>query len=123
MKRQRSRMFGARAETWAVAWLRLKGYRILARGHVAGRGTGAGEIDIVARRGRLVVFVEVKARASLDQAAQAVSIRQRRRIARGAEAFLARRPDLAGLDIRFDSVLIAPYNLPCHIVDAWRMDT
>lgn len=121
--RHRALRFGAWAETWAVAWLRLKFFRILAHGHVAGRGTGAGEIDIIARRGSLVIFVEVKARASLDEAAFAVSQRQRRRILRAAEAFLARRPDLAGADIRFDTVLIAPFRLPCHIVDAWRMDT
>lgn len=118
----RARQTGARAETLAAWMLRLKGFRILARGHVTGRGTGAGEIDIVARRGRLVVFVEVKARASLEEAAAAISAGQRRRIARAAETFMARTPHLAGHDVRFDAVLVAPGRLPRHICDAWRMD-
>lgn len=120
--RERARRFGQWAESLAVLLLRLKGYRILARGHVTGRGTGAGEIDIVAARGAVVAFVEVKARPTTDQAALAVHQRQRQRIIRAAEAFLARRPDLAGRHIRFDAVLVAPARLPCHIVDAWRMD-
>lgn len=113
---------GRRAEIWATWLLRLKGFRILARGHVTGRGTGAGEIDIVARRGRLVVFVEVKARGSLIDAVNAISANQRRRIARAAETFMARNPHLAGSDIRFDAVLVVPGSLPRHICDAWRMD-
>jgi putative endonuclease len=113
---------GARAE-WLAAWLlRLKGFRILARGHATGRGTGAGEVDIIARRGRLVAFVEVKARASLEDAACAITANQRRRITRAAETFMARHPHLAGCDIRFDAVLVAPGRLPRHISDAWRMD-
>ncbi len=112
---------GRRAE-WLAAWaLRLKGWRILARGHVTGRGTGAGEVDIVARRGGLLAFVEVKARPSLDQAAEAVSPAQRRRIERGAAAFLAARPDLAVLRTRFDLMLVIPGRWPVHRMDAWRV--
>jgi putative endonuclease len=102
-----------------VLWLRLKGFSILARGEVSGRGSGAGEVDIVARRGRVLAFVEVKARPSRAEAAAAISSRQRRRIVRGAEAFLARRPELAGLDIRFDAVLVAPGRWPLHVIAAW----
>lgn len=114
---------GARAETVAAWWLRLKGFRVLARGFRVGRGTGAGEVDIVARRGRLVAFVEVKARPTLAQAAEAVLPAQRTRIARAAEAFLARHPGLSDCSVRFDTVLVAPGRLPRHISDAWRMDT
>ncbi|WP_142849059.1 YraN family protein [Telmatospirillum sp. J64-1] len=111
---------GRRAETLAVWLLRLKGWRILARGHRTGRGTGAGEVDIVARRGRVLAFVEVKARADRAAAAEAVSPRQRARILRAAEAFLAAHPHLATLTPRFDVILVTPAALPCHLIDAWR---
>jgi putative endonuclease len=120
--RQAARQRGRWAETLAVLLLRLKGYRVLARGMVTGRGSGAGEIDIVARRGGLVAFVEVKARRSLAEAAEAVSASQRRRIIRAAEGFLARRPELAGLAVRFDAVLVAPGRWPKHVTGAWRAD-
>ena len=96
--------------------LRLKGFRILARRF----RTPVGEIDIVARRGRVVAFVEVKARADLVTAGESVGARQRRRIARAADVFLQKRPELRQLDLRFDVVLLAPWRLPVHISDAWR---
>lgn len=107
---------GRRGERLAALWLRLKGYRILARGV----RTPAGEIDLVARRGRLLVLVEVKARAALDDALAAVGARQQARIARAGEAFLQRHPALAGCELRFDAVLIAPGRRPRHVIDAWR---
>jgi putative endonuclease len=112
---------GRLAEGWCRAWLRLKGYRILACRHAARRGSGAGEIDIVARRGDLVAFVEVKARATRSLAAEAVTAAQRRRLMRGADAFLAGRPDLANCRIRFDVMLVARWRWPCHLADAWRV--
>ncbi len=121
-RRIAARRRGMAAETLAALWLRLKLYRVLARGVKTGRGSGVGEVDIVARRGRVVVFVEVKARASLEQAADSLGAAQRRRIERGAAFFLAHRPDLAGCDVRFDAVLVVPGRLPRHIPDAWRMD-
>jgi putative endonuclease len=113
---------GRAAETLAALWLRLKGYRILAHGLKSGRGSGAGEVDLVARRGGVVAFVEVKSRATFDQAIESLSVFQRRRIQRGAAAFLARRAELAGCDCRFDMVLVTPWRLPRHIPDAWRID-
>ena len=110
-----ARRRGARAETLAAWWLRLKGFRILARD----RREAGGEIDLIARRGRLLVFVEVKARPERGEAAEAIRARQRRRIARAAAGFLARRPDLAGLTLRFDAVLVAGFP-PRHVADAWR---
>ncbi|HEV2673701.1 MAG TPA: YraN family protein [Aliidongia sp.] len=109
---------GHRSETIAAWWLRLKGYRIVARRY----RTAAGEIDLIVRRGRVLVFVEVKARADFRSAADAVSPRQRHRIARAAAQFLAARPDLAALDQRFDALLIVRRTWPRHLPDAWRAD-
>ncbi len=107
---------GRAAERLAAWSLRLRGYRILARRFAC----PAGEIDLVVRRGDLLAFVEVKRRPSLDAGAEALRPAQRRRIARAAEAFLGQRPALAGLRLRFDLVLIAPWRLPRHLSDAWR---
>jgi len=111
--------FGRRAETLAAWSLRLKGYRILARGF----RTPVGDIDIIARRGRLVVFIEVKARRSLDIAAGSIGRRQTDRIIRAASAFMQGRPQLEKFDQRFDAVLVAPWRWPVHLVDAWRPTT
>lgn len=117
-RRRAAERLGVRAESWAAIWLILKGYRVLARR----LRTPAGEVDLVARRGGSVIAVEVKARSSLAAAVAAVSVRQRLRVARGLESFLAGRPDLAGLDRRFDLVAIMPWRLPVHLVDVWRPD-
>jgi len=118
---ERSRT-GKRAETVAAWWLRLKGFAILARGWSSRRGSGAGEIDIVARRGNLLAFVEVKARADQESAAHALRPAQRSRISRGAQAFVAAHPHLQRCAMRFDVILVSPGRWPCHISDAWRMD-
>lgn len=115
-RRQLAERRGRGAERLAAVLLRLKGYRVLARGF----RLAVGEIDLVACRGGTVAFVEVKRRGDLIEAVESISSRQRRRIARAAEAFMAGRPDLAGKDQRFDVVLVAPRRLPRHILDAWR---
>ena len=109
---------GNRAEIIAAWWLRLKGYRVLARGY----RSPAGEVDLIARRGDILAIVEVKARASLAQASEAVTPRQRKRIVRAAEAFVQRHPHLADCAIRFDSVMVVPRHWPRHIAGAWRPD-
>ena len=106
---------GRRAEALAAWRLRLAGWRILARNLKLPQG----EIDIVARRGAVVAFVEVKTRAELATAADAVTARQRRRIRNAAAGFLARRPDLAGLVLRFDAILVIGM-WPRHMPDAWQ---
>lgn len=117
-KRRRAERRGRRAETLAAWWLRAKGYRILARRFRVAQG----EIDLVARRGRILAFVEVKARAADGAEDGAISARQRQRIARAALAFIQQRPAFAAYDLRFDAVFIAPGRGPRHIPDAWRPD-
>jgi putative endonuclease len=106
---------GLRAETIAALFLRLKFYRILARRYQS----PVGEIDIVAKKGTALVFVEVKARPTLDIAHEAIRHSQRTRIVRGAEAFLSRHPKYVNQDLRFDAVLIAPGRLPRHLISAF----
>lgn len=101
----------------AVWWLRLQGYRILARNW----RHPLGEIDILARRGRLIVAVEVKWRDGLAQAAEAVQFAQRRRIAQAAAVFLGQQPNAETLSLRFDAMLLAPGRWPRHVRDAWRV--
>lgn len=115
-RRRRAWLRGRRAEHLAAFWLRLKGYRVLARDYRA----GVGEIDLIARRGRVLALVEVKARGGLAEAAEALGGRQQQRIARAAKAFLQRHPSLGKLDLRFDAILIAPGRWPRHITDVWR---
>jgi len=110
---------GARAEIWAALWLRLKGYKILARRH-RDRFPGAGEIDIIAKKGGVVAFIEVKTRKDAAHALAAITPRQRRRLEKGAEAFLAARPALSRLGVRFDAIWLAPGRWPHHMIDAWR---
>ncbi|MET0969281.1 MAG: YraN family protein [Tardiphaga sp.] len=106
---------GLSAESRAAALLLAKGYRILARRF----RTPHGEIDIVARRRNLIAFVEVKARALLDDAAYAVTPRQQARISNAAQGWLMAHPEHAEFDLRFDVVLIAPRHLPRHLIAAF----
>ncbi|MGC1466445.1 MAG: YraN family protein [Pseudolabrys sp.] len=107
---------GISAESRAAAFLVAKGFRIKARRW----RSPLGEIDIVARRRHLLIFVEVKARATLDDAAESVTPRQRTRIAAAAELWLAQYPDATIQDIRFDAMLVAPGKLPRHIQGAFE---
>lgn len=117
-RRRAAQEWGHRAETLSAWILRVKGYRILGR-RVK---TAAGEIDLVARRGRVLAFVEVKARRDMDQALHALGMIQRRRIQRAAGIWLARHPEFAALQWRFDVMLVVPGHLPRHLPDAWRDD-
>lgn len=108
---------GISAESLAAAWLIGKGYRILSRRF---RCAG-GEIDIIAGRRHTVIFVEVKARPTLDEAAESVTMRQRGRIAAAAEIWLAQNPKVVFKDLRFDAILIAPGKLPKHLQGAFEL--
>ena len=107
--------FGLSAESRAAALLIAKGYRILARRF----RTPLGEIDIVARRRSVLVFVEVKARDSFDTAAEAIGKRQQSRIIAAAQLWLAGHPEDAMRDMRFDVVLVVPGCVPRHLAAAF----
>ena len=115
-RRRRAWLRGRRAEWMAAWWLRFKGYRIVVRNF----RVAAGEIDLVARRGKTLAMIEVKTRGDFATASESLSGRQRRRISRAAEAFLQQRPGLAHLAVRFDVILVAPNRFPRHLLDAWR---
>lgn len=118
LRRRAGQSWGLAAENWAALWLRFKGYRILARR----LRTPAGEIDLVARRGRVLVAVEVKARTSVEAAIAGVSPRQRRRIARALDLIVAGDPTLTGLERRLDLIAVRPWRLPVHLRDLHRVD-
>jgi putative endonuclease len=107
---------GISAESRAAAWLIAHGYRILARRFKSPMG----EIDIIAARRYTLIFVEVKARATLDEAALSITPRQKQRIAAAAEIWLANNPVPAIRDMRFDAILVAPGKLPRHIPGAFE---
>lgn len=111
---------GVWAERWAQAKLRLKAYAVLTQRYK----TPVGEIDVIARRGNTIVCVEVKARATVDAALEAVSPYQQRRIAQAASQFIAQYPEYAHHTLRFDVMCVVPrpYWFPriIHLQDAWR---
>lgn len=118
-KRQEALRRGWWAETLCAVALQLRGYRIMARR----LRTPVGEIDLLARRGKVLAVIEVKAREDFASAAEAVGERQKRRLVRAAGWVVSGRPDLAGMELRFDVMLVAPWRLPRLVVDAWRADT
>jgi putative endonuclease len=93
-----------------------QGFRILARRW----RSPVGEIDIIARRRRLLIIVEVKARDTFDDSAESVTPRQQRRVAAAAEAWLAAHPDDPLSDVRFDVVLVVPAKVPLHLSAAFE---
>jgi putative endonuclease len=112
MKRQKAERGGRRAERLAAWWLRLKGWRILA---MRAR-TPVGEVDLIARRGKVLAFIEVKARATEADAALALDEYRLRRVARAAEALLPRYMR-DGDTVRLDAMFIVPWRLPRHMTN------
>lgn len=106
---------GHMAEYVAAVWLMLKGYRILAMRYK----TPLGEIDIIARKGKLIVCVEVKARKSFEQAVFAVSPSAQNRIRAASELWLSRQREGARLSLRYDIIAIVPLRLPRHMAGAF----
>lgn len=106
---------GLVAESLAAWMLRLKGYRVLATRY----RTPLGEIDIVARRGKVLAFVEVKARPSLEAGLEAIAAEGYRRIEAAADLYLARHPRFSDFTQRFDLVVVCPRRWPYHVENAF----
>ena len=111
-----ARRSGRRGEVLAALWLMAKGYRILG----FRLRTPQAEIDVLAIRGRTLAVVEVKRRADILAALEAVTFEQRERLRRAGVMLAARRPALAGAAVRLDLMALAPGRLPMHIPDAWN---
>ena len=107
---------GHLAEAAAAMLLLAKGFRPLARRY----RTPLGEIDLIVKRGRLIAFVEVKARDQDVAGLQSVGRMSERRIVDAADLWLAKHPAAAGFDIRYDMVVVTPWRLPLHLPDAFR---
>ncbi|WP_416796481.1 YraN family protein [Ciceribacter azotifigens] len=114
-RRLRAERRGRLSEYVAALFLLLKGYRIVALRF----RTRAGEIDIIARKGTLAVFVEVKARRLERSAVDAVSFHSQKRIRAASAIWLSRQPDAAELSLRYDIVAVRPARIPRHLEDAF----
>ena len=113
-----ARLSGRRGEVLAALWLMARGYRILG----FRLKTRQGEIDLLAVRGWVLAVIEVKRRATIEAALEAVGHEQRERLRRAGQAVAASRPALCGLGVRLDLLALAPGRLPRHIPDAWKGD-
>jgi putative endonuclease len=113
-RRQQAERRGRKAEAMAAWWFRMRGWTVLAqRVRVAG-----GEVDLIVRRGRTLVFVEVKQRATEEAAAWALDRHRLQRVAVAAEQLAPRY--MEGCDtVRIDALLIVPGRLPRHMPDVW----
>jgi len=115
LKRAEAEARGRKAEARAAWWLRLHGWRILGQR----LRVPVGEVDLVARRGRMVAFIEVKWRERAEDLDLAVDQHRLRRVAAAAE-MLSSRFAKPGDDIRIDVMLLAPRRLPRHLVHVWQ---
>jgi putative endonuclease len=106
------------AEAKALAALMLKGYRPLARRY----SVQGGEIDLIVARGDTIVFVEVKARAQMELAVEAIGFQKRRRFSRAVRAWLSRNPWAMARTLRADAVLVAPRRWPRHVEGAFELE-
>ena len=116
--KQHAEAKGRWAERMAAWRYRLNGFRLLAERY----RTPVGELDLVMRRGQLLVFIEVKARSVLEDALYALHPRQRNRLIEAAEIFLRDHPAHRTCAMRFDLIGIQPWRLPRRVVDAWRIE-
>lgn len=117
MKKKTNYQRGLRAEFIAKLFLRLKGYRILSQRYK----TPVGEIDLIAQRGKTLVFIEVKARETIATALESISVIQQRRIMRAGLYFMNSSPKYGKYTVRFDAICIGSTFLPKHLENAWQM--
>jgi len=122
-KKQKAYLWGQGAEWLCMLMLTLKGYRILAHRFKC----KSGEIDLIAQKGNMICFVEVKARQTINDALSAVSTQQKKRIIKAAEWYLAKNSQAFGGEnannsYRFDMMAVEPWAWPTHVKDAWQMD-
>jgi len=115
-KRRQAERRGRLAERYAALWLQAKGYRLIAHRVKL----PVGEIDLIARRGGVLAFIEVKQRTSLEDAVTSVQWRAWQRIARASELWASHDTRLTRLDWRYDLIAITPWALPKHYKDFWR---
>lgn len=107
-------------EKLALVLLMFKGYWPVQMNYTIGRGTGAGEIDLIVKKGKTLVFVEVKKRADIPQAKESIRPKNQKRIERAAQIFLARYPEYQEYEVRYDAFLFTSFHFPKHIKDAWH---
>lgn len=115
-RRRQAHALGLSAESWAAWYLRLTGWRILKRRYK----TKAGEIDLIAKRRKTVVFVEVKARKTRRAALEAVTSASQKRISRAAKIFVTEHPKAGFFTLRFDVIVIRPWAWPERIENAFE---
>ena len=109
------------AEKIALLFLISRGYLPVAANYVTGRGTGASEVDLIVKKHKTLVFVEVKKRQNIMTSAEAITIKSQQRLGRAAQGFLKTHPQYRDYQIRFDAVLFEKTFWPHHIKDAWRL--
>ncbi len=114
---RRSGALGRRSESLAIIWLFLKGYRLLAR-RFGGKG---GEIDLIMKRGRCVIFVEVKRRGMMEEALVSITPKKRRLVAARVRQWLALNPWAMDFDLRVDAVFLAPLRRPRHLAGVFEL--
>ncbi len=117
-KRRAAYAYGLHAETVAALWLRARLFTVLERNY----RVNGGEIDIIAKRGRTIAFVEVKARGALEDAAISITPQKQRRFRRAANRWLATHAWAAGFTLRADAIFIAPGKLPRHVENAFALE-
>ena len=109
-------------EKIALFYLRLKGYRLIEKNFTIKNGTGAGEIDLIMKKGKTIVFVEVKKRKTYILAAQAIDIKNQIRIVKSSGVFFQKYPQYKSFHARYDAVLFQDNSFwPKHLEGAWRI--
>lgn len=122
MKKPSNHARGHFAETIALWYLRMKGYRLVQKNFVVKKGTGAGEIDLIMTKGKTIVFFEVKKRHTYGAAAEAITVNNKMRVVKSSAVFLQKHPEFSNYEMRYDAVLFSNHHfLPRHIPNAWRI--